>query len=128
MSENDNQVRSALVTVGNKTLAVRSATLVKRGLALAESLQPGDAAAHLNLGNALYSKGDMDGAIAEYRTAIRLQADDAAAHYNLGLALEMKGDRLAALDEIEIARKLDPNHSSIAEAYERIRRKAGRHG
>jgi Flp pilus assembly protein TadD len=128
MSENDNQVPSALVRVGDKALAVRSATLIKRGLALAESLQPGDVAAHNSLGHALYDKGDLDGAIAEYRAAIRLQPGDVAAHNNLGLALEMKGDRLAASDEIEKARELDPNDSLIAEAYERIRRKAGKHG
>jgi hypothetical protein len=70
MSEKDNQVPSALVRVGGRTLAVRSATLVKRGLALAKSLQPGDAAAHDTLGVALGDNGDLDGAIAEFRTAI----------------------------------------------------------
>jgi tetratricopeptide (TPR) repeat protein len=38
MSEDDNQVPSALVAVGTKALAVRSAALIKRGLALAKSL------------------------------------------------------------------------------------------
>ena len=71
---------------------------------------------------------ELDGAITECRTAIRLQPDNAQAHGLLGLALEMKGDRLAALDEIEKARELDPSASSIAEAFERIRRKAGKHG
>jgi tetratricopeptide (TPR) repeat protein len=73
MSEHNNQVPGALVAVGTKALAVRSATLVKRGLALAESLQPGDAEAHLNLGNALFKKGDWDGAIAEFRVSASLQ-------------------------------------------------------
>ena len=58
MSDDDNQVPSALVAVGTKALAVRSETLIKRGLALAKSLQPGDAAAHVTLGWALWRKGD----------------------------------------------------------------------
>ena len=91
MSENDNQVPSALVPVGTKALAVRSATLVKRGLALAKSLQPGDAAAHVSLGFALHEKGDLDGAIAEYRTALRLRPDLVAAQNNLARTLRRKG-------------------------------------
>ena len=65
------------------------------------------------------------------RTSRRVSGERNSAlpvHYNLGLALEMKGDRLAALDEIEKARELAPNNSSIAEAYERMWRKAGSHG
>jgi len=94
----------------------------------ATRLQPDYAPAHYGLGLALRYKGDLDGAIAEFRTAIRLQRDYAPAHHGLGGALEMKGDHSAALDEIEIARELEPNDSSITETYERIRRKASRHG
>ena len=56
MSEDDNQVPSALVAVGTKALAVRSAALVKRGLALAKSLRDGDAEAHYNLGRCSTTK------------------------------------------------------------------------
>ncbi len=48
---------------------------------------PGDAKAHLDRGAALYEKGDLDGAIGEYREAIRLKPDDADAHFHLGVAL-----------------------------------------
>jgi Flp pilus assembly protein TadD len=51
--------------------------------------------AHNNLGAALKGKGDWDGAISEFRTALSLQPDDAWAHFGLGLALEMKGDGFA---------------------------------
>jgi len=47
----------------------------KKKADLAESFQPGDAAAHIDLGNALYPDGNLDGAIEEYRTAIRLQPE-----------------------------------------------------
>jgi tetratricopeptide (TPR) repeat protein len=92
MSEDDNQVPSALVAVATKALTVRSAALIRRGLALAKSLQPGDAAAHYNLGVALSNKGDLDGAIAEWREALRLNPNYGDAHYNLGVALWHKGD------------------------------------
>jgi tetratricopeptide (TPR) repeat protein len=107
MSEDDNQVRSALVAVGTGALAVRSATLIKRGLALAKSLQFPEALHESNpskeqledsarfldrLGQHRQLLGDTDGAIAKYREAIRLNADYALAHYNLGVALGRKGD------------------------------------
>ena len=44
-------------------------------------------------------KGDMDGAIAEYREALRLNPNNDMAHYNLGLALEHKGDWDGAMAE-----------------------------
>lgn len=108
MSEDDNQVPSALVAVGTKALAVRSESLIKRGLALAKSLQPGDAAAHDKLGLELYKKGDLDGAIAEYRTAIRFKLDYAQAHYHLGHALRKKGDLDGAIAEYRTVVRLQP--------------------
>lgn len=131
MSEDDNQVPTALVAVGTKALAVRSATLVTRGLALAKSLpapklqssaqrfvsrfnqiavsRQGDAAVHYNLGVELKDKGDLDGAIAEYRTAIRLDPDFASAHYNLGVALTHKGDLDGTIAEYRTAIRLYPD-------------------
>jgi Flp pilus assembly protein TadD len=89
-------------------------------------LQSDDADAPcFHIGDALVEKGNLDGVIAEFRTAIRLRSNDDLAHLGLGLALEMKGDRLGALDEIEKVRERFPTDSMIAEAYERIRRKAG---
>ena len=43
-----------------------------------------DPVAHYSLANALYQKHDLDGAITEYRKAIRLKPEFAEAHYNLG--------------------------------------------
>ena len=47
--------------------------------------------AHYNLGVALGSKGDLDGAIAEYREALRLNPNNDEAHVNLGVALGQQG-------------------------------------
>ena len=42
----------------------------------------------------------MDGAVAEYREALRLNPNNAAAHNNLGAALGEKGDWDGAIAEI----------------------------
>ena len=74
------------------------------------SLDPRSALAHNNLGNALRDKGDLDGAIAEYREAIRLDPRFANAHCNLGNALSDKGDLDGAIAEYREAIRLDPKH------------------
>lgn len=79
--------------------------------------RPDEAMAHCNLGAALKAQGDPDGAIAEYRAALRLQSDNAMAHYDLGRALWTKGDREAAFEEFRMAHKLAPNDPTIGEIY-----------
>src|SRR5205085_5560170 len=51
------------------------------------------ARADSSLGNALKDKGDVDGAIAAYREAVRLDKDYPKAHCNLGLVLLRKKGR-----------------------------------
>ena len=53
----------------------------------AANLLPGDAEAHLNLGNALQDLGQFDDAVAAFRRALDLKPGFAKAHYNLGNAL-----------------------------------------
>src|SRR5438046_265089 len=48
---------------------------------------------HAYWGDALYGKGDLGGAVAEYREAVRLAPGWAEAHYALGNALRDAGDR-----------------------------------
>ena len=76
--------------------------------------------AHHGLGLALHRKGDIEGAIAEYRIAIRLRTDDAAAHTNLGSALKAKGDIEGAIAEYRTAVRLRPDlggaHANLAAA------------
>ena len=55
--------------------------------------QQEDAVTHYNLGIALKAKGDLDGAIAEYRAAINQLPNYPEAHLSLGIALYLKGDR-----------------------------------
>ncbi len=49
-----------------------TATDFKTQRSTEEKLNTADADAHTNLGNALGKKGDLEGAITEYRTALRL--------------------------------------------------------
>jgi Flp pilus assembly protein TadD len=54
-------------------------------------LNRGNENAHVNLGSALYKKGDVDAAIVEHREGLRLNPENDSAHYNLGIALGAKG-------------------------------------
>jgi tetratricopeptide (TPR) repeat protein len=65
--------------------------------------------AYANLGVALDSKGDLNGAIAEYQSALQLKPDDAKTHANLGLAPEKKGDSDGAVAELRTAKRLKPD-------------------
>jgi tetratricopeptide (TPR) repeat protein len=55
------------------------------------AFQPDYAAAHYNLGNALFLKGQVDEAILHYQRALAIQPDYAKACNNLGTALLQKG-------------------------------------
>jgi tetratricopeptide (TPR) repeat protein len=78
----------------------------------AVSLRPNSEAAHLCLGLSLYHTGQLDGACAEYREALRLKKDYASAHTNLGLVLAMKGEADGALREWRAAIQCNPKDSN----------------
>jgi Flp pilus assembly protein TadD len=82
--------------------------------------EPDHALVHYSLGHALRKKGDLDGAIAEYREVIRLKPDDAEARNNLGEVLEHRGDKQRALEEYRKGSELDPKNPTIRSAYERL--------
>jgi serine/threonine protein kinase/Flp pilus assembly protein TadD len=68
---------------------------------------------HLNLGNVLRDKGDVDGAMACYKEALRLKKDYADAHCNLGIALEKKGDLDGAIHAYQVALRLKKNNPVV---------------
>ena len=70
-----------------------------------------DATKHYSLGVELQKKGDLDGATAEYRTALRLNPNYAVAHTGLGVALYDKGDLDGAITEYRTTIRLNPNHA-----------------
>jgi tetratricopeptide (TPR) repeat protein len=71
---------------------------------------------------ALSQKNDQDGAIAEYREAIRLNPKNQGAHINLGNRLGFKGDWDGATAEYSEAVRLNSNSSAahylLGTAYE----------
>ena len=77
---------------------------------------------HTNLGGVLAARGDRNGAIAEYRTALRLEPGDALAHHNLGMELWAIGGREAASEEFYKAYRLAPNHPTVRKTYENLLR------
>ena len=52
--------------------------------------------------------GDLEGAISQFRTAIKLAPNLAVAHYELALALSRKGEKAEAAEELQRAKQLDP--------------------
>ena len=62
-----------------------------------------------NSGRRLLGAGDLDGAISQFRTAIRVMPSYALAHYELGLALSQKGLKDEASGEYRKAAELDPH-------------------
>ncbi len=66
----------------------------------------GPLAYRLTRGDALLMKGDVDGAIREYREALRIHPNFAHAHNGLGLALDKKDDVDGAIREYREALRL----------------------
>ncbi|HTS80939.1 MAG TPA: tetratricopeptide repeat protein [Myxococcaceae bacterium] len=75
-----------------------------------------DSEGHLQKGKEELLSGEVDRAIAEFRTALAKQHDNPRAHLNLGIALKLKGDRAGARSSLEKARKLDPDGPVAREA------------
>ena len=67
-----------------------------------------DAIVYYGHGLAKSTKGDQDGAIADFSQAIELDPRLADAYQNRGLAKSSKGDSQGAADDYERAKKLKP--------------------
>jgi protein O-mannosyl-transferase len=88
-------------------------------------VNPDDALAHLNLGNALLEiPGRVPDAISEYQKALRIYPNYAEAHNNLGAILLQSGRTTEAVAEYQAAVRLDPDypdaHSNLGSALSRI--------
>ncbi|MFP3942145.1 MAG: tetratricopeptide repeat protein, partial [Thermoanaerobaculia bacterium] len=76
---------------------------------------------HIHRGAAAMREGDLDRALAEYRTAADLDPESPKAFYNLGSVMLQKGDREEARKHFEEAVELDPDyrdaHVNLAGLY-----------
>jgi tetratricopeptide (TPR) repeat protein len=68
-----------------------------------------------NSGKRLLGAGDIDGAIAQFQSAIHSEPNYAAAHYQLGLALNRQGHKDEAKVEFQKAAELDPHLTAPAQ-------------
>lgn len=86
----------------------QSKTVANYGKAI--ELNPGDAEAYLNRGDAYGEIAEYDKAIADYSRAIELDPTDARPYYNRGLDYLNKGDAPKAVSDLEkcIALSTDP--------------------
>src|SRR5215470_6525559 len=66
-----------------------------------------DSEGHVQKGKEELLSGEVDRALAEFRTALAKQHDNPRAHLNLGIAFKLKGDRAAARAALEKARSFD---------------------
>ncbi|WP_136514981.1 O-linked N-acetylglucosamine transferase, SPINDLY family protein [Geomonas edaphica] len=85
-----------------------------------------DAKAYLDWGNERYTAGDVQGAVACYRAALRLTSDLAPAHYNLGCALQRLSGPADALPHFECAARLEPEWSDAHGMYGLALARSGR--
>lgn len=88
----------------------------KNGLSALETavkLQPSDAMALSNLGNALKDLGQFENAVSAYRRALKLRPDLYGIHFNLGQALMDIGQCVNALMSFRQALKLNPDSADI---------------
>ncbi|MFI5295249.1 MAG: tetratricopeptide repeat protein [Thermodesulfovibrionales bacterium] len=82
---------------------------------------PDSEMAHHNLGLAYRSQGQLDKAIEEYLTALRLNPKNARVHNNIGAAYASQGQLDRAIAEYQIALRLKPGdakaHNNLGAAY-----------
>ena len=90
----------------------------------AAELLPDDTEAHINLGNTLRDRGQLDGAVARYRRALEIKPGYAEAHNNLGNALQDLGQLDDAAASYRRALEIKPDyadaHSNLGVALQAL--------
>jgi tetratricopeptide (TPR) repeat protein len=92
-------------------------------LETAVKLDPENPWVHFKLGYLNHSEGDLDAAIREYRTAIRLKPDAARPHLALGRALKAQGKKQESAEEFYAYLMLAEKNPANKPLIERTERK-----
>jgi spermidine synthase len=95
---------------GARTRKAADEGRVFAGSAYLGAVVPEVADVHNQLGIALASKGQLDGAILEFREALRLEPDSAQTHWHLGAALADRGALDEAAGHLRRSVELDPSN------------------
>lgn len=93
---------------GEELMASQNGTLAERFIKDAINLDPGLAAAQLDMGTLVARKGDLAGALGYFAKAAALDPGNPAAHYNLAKAYEGLGKKEQAREEMEKYQKAQP--------------------
>jgi len=111
--QNRNEVLSnSYKNLGNAYNELKQYNEAADALKHATEIEPKNAAAHFNLGLALYNGGRFPEAIGAYQEVIKLRPELAGAHFNLGLAYIAINDKDAARREYAL---LKPLNTAMAE-------------
>ena len=69
--------------------------------------------AHYDLGSALFDKGDVDGAIKQYRETLKINPKVSSAHNNLGIIMYRRGNDAEAIYHFSAALKLNAHQAKV---------------
>jgi tetratricopeptide (TPR) repeat protein len=92
-------------------VAYNASRRVVAGSAYLGAIVPESPATHNVLGLAQAERGDLEGAIQEFRRALELDPDDAGAHWHIGAALASRGAYAEATKHLAQSVALDPQNS-----------------
>ena len=105
-----NEVLShAYKNVGNAYNGLKIYNEAADALKQAAAIEPNNAAAHFNLGLALFNGGRYSEAIEAYKAVVKLRPQLAVAHYTLGLSYVAVNDKASARAQYEILKPLNAN-------------------
>lgn len=105
-----------LMLTGNNQLRQEHFSEAKEKFEKVLRIDPGSAAAYVNLGSAIHGLGDEEGAIRNFRKAMELDPRNTEAPVNLALSLEAKGQSREALDVLLAARARGVDNLDILNA------------
>jgi tetratricopeptide (TPR) repeat protein len=142
----NNQLRIAsctrLIEAPNGSPKMRSWALNSRGIAwkatgdaaraLADyseaiRVDPANADAYFNRGNAAHDRGEFDRAVADFNDALRIRPNWAAAFYSRARPLVAKGDYDRAIEDFGEAIRLEPTYPHAFEARADAWERKGKH-